>query len=135
MATQNTLTIINYFSSGMNVYVPIDDWWNCCDYPVRGTHGGTHVGFIPANGEIDLPYCRTDGHGCDGLQGQFTLSIAVGGEPAFSLHLDFDSDGVMTTDLTSPPASSIIPSWVRPIMAQTTGQSTYTLTLGPGSSS
>jgi hypothetical protein len=131
MATQNTLTIINYFSSGMNIYVPRDDWWNCCDLPLWGDP----VGFIPANGEIDLPYCRKDGHGCDGRQGQFTLSIAVGGNPAFSLKLDFDSDGVMTTDLISPPASSKIPSWVRANMAPTAGQSTYTLTLGPGSSS
>jgi hypothetical protein len=130
MATQNTLTIISYFSSGMNIYVTDEGWWNCCDFPVRGTH----VGYIQdSGGKIDLPYCRTDGHGCNGRQGQFPLSIAVAGHAAFSLKLDFDSDGVMTTDLTSPPSSNIIPPWVRAMMASTPGQSTYILTLGPSS--
>jgi hypothetical protein len=129
MATQNTLTIINYFAGGMHVYVPRDDWWNCCDWPLWGDTVGD---IAPHGGSRDLPYCRKDGHGCNGRQGQFTLVIAVEGR-SFSLRLDFDSNGVMTTDLIAPDASNKLPDWARATMAQTAGSNTYTLTLGPTS--
>jgi hypothetical protein len=87
MSAQNTVHIINYFPHEAVVFVSDSDW-NCCDTPTRGEA----VGTIPAGRQKDLNYRRTDGHGCNGRQGEFALSINVGGRD-YVQQFDCDSDG------------------------------------------
>ena len=118
MATENTLHIKNNFPQSIFVSVPDDSNWNCCDWPTRGTTIGVMLPYTTR----DLKYCRTDGHGCDGEQGSFALSIVVGSDH-YTLPLNFDSGGYM-----SPPSS--IPSGIGPILGQNS-DGTFTLSLSP----
>jgi hypothetical protein len=87
MADGNTMHIINYFNGDMAVSVSNNDW-NCCDDPAQGYS----VGNIPSHSKKDLFYQRKDGHGCNGRQGQFALSVTVGGA-TYTVPFDFDSNG------------------------------------------
>ncbi|RZJ32502.1 MAG: hypothetical protein EON86_20835 [Brevundimonas sp.] len=93
MATGNTLHIINHFEYPITLYVGGDDW-NCCDAPLPNQK----VGYVQPQGVIDLGYCRKDGHGCNGRQGQFQLEINSG----MTVDLNFDADG----NMAEPSATS-----------------------------
>jgi len=86
MATGNTLHILNHFSYPITVYVSPDDW-NCCDAPLENQA----VGHLQPGGSVGLAYCRKDGHGCNGRQGQFQLALNID----MTVNLNFDADGVM----------------------------------------
>ena len=116
MATENTLHIKNNFPQSIAIWVPNSNW-NCCDFPTPGTT----IGVMLPNTTRDLNYCRTDGHGCNGEQGEFALSIAVGTNH-YTLPLSFDSNGAM-----SPPVSI---TGVDPILGQRS-DGTYILSLSP----
>jgi hypothetical protein len=88
MATSNTLRIYNILNDGLSIVVGNENW-NCCDYPTPGQV----VGNLVPGGHLDLPYCRTDGHGCNGRQGQFTLDLNAG---QWSIFLNFDSNGIIS---------------------------------------
>ena len=84
MSTMKTLNIVNYFPNAIDVAVT-DQNWNCCDQPQRGQN----IGQIASVGSTSFTYVRTDGHGCNGRQGQFQLSF----ESNFLLNMDFDGNG------------------------------------------
>ncbi len=88
MATSNTLHIYNYLNFDLSITVGNGDNWNCCDYPAPGQV----VGHVVPNGHLDLAYCRTDGHGCNGCQGLFPLVLNA----QWWISLNFDSNGVMS---------------------------------------
>ena len=90
MAASNTLHIRNHFTFPITVSVRLDGW-NCCDEPTPGQM----VGYIQPMASVDLAFCRKDGHGCNGRQGEFILSINA----TMAVALNFDSDGGM-----APPA-------------------------------
>lgn len=92
MADGNTLHIINHFDFPITVYVSANEW-NCCDAPQQNQP----VGYVEAGGQVDLGYCRKDGHGCDGRQGQFQLAMNINR----TVDLNFDSGGGM-----SPPGAT-----------------------------
>lgn len=86
MATGNTLHILNHFSYPITVYVSPDDW-NCCDAPLENQA----VGHLQPGGSVGLAYCRKDGHGCNGRQGQFQLAMNID----MTVDLNFDAGGGM----------------------------------------
>jgi len=92
MSTSRTLNIVNYFSTPVDVAVTNNNF-NCCDSP----RPGTVIGNIQPNAATSFVYSRTDGHGCNGRQGQFQLSF----ESDYLLDLDFDGDGEM--EITTVP--------------------------------
>ncbi len=93
MADQNTLHIVNYFDYAVDVAVTGNDF-NCCDAP----RPGYVVGHMPSNSTSSMVFLRTDGHGCNGRQGQFQLSF----ESTMLLNLDFDSGG--NIEISNPPS-------------------------------
>lgn len=93
MADQNTLHIVNYFNTDVDVSVTGDNW-NCCDAPKPGFV----VGDIPSGGTASMVYCRTDGHGCNGRQGQFQFAF----NSNKLLNMDFDSGG--SIEISNPPS-------------------------------
>jgi hypothetical protein len=86
MADGNNLHILNNFPFGITITVAQDSW-NCCDNP----NPGQMIGFVEPGNSIDLFYCRKDGHGCDGEQGNFALLINA----SMRVSLNFDSHGNM----------------------------------------
>src|SRR5687768_13509394 len=86
MADGNTLYILNHFDYPITVYVSPNDW-NCCDAPQQNQA----VGYVQPGGQVELGYCRKDGHGCDGGQGQFQLAMNIN----MTVDLNFDADGGM----------------------------------------
>jgi hypothetical protein len=66
-----TLTIVNNSSHGMYYYVSLI---NCNDAPNEGL-----IGPVPPHGSLALQYARTDGHGCNGHQGEFQIKPLFGG--------------------------------------------------------
>lgn len=113
MSDANTLHIKNYFAGTVSASVT-DDNWNCCDSPKPGTV----VGEIPQNGQASLTFCRTDGHGCNGRQGQFQISI----DSKDRIDLNFDSHGDI--GITSVPTAFFA------LLGQNSDNS-YTLVVGP----
>jgi hypothetical protein len=98
MATGNTLHILNHFSYPVTIYVS-DSNWNCCDAPLQNQQ----VGYVQPQGSVALPYCRKDGHGCNGEQGVFQLDINV----SMTVGLNFDSDGGMASPVSSGCAAAL----------------------------
>jgi hypothetical protein len=94
MATSNTLHIHNQLNDALSITVGTANF-NCCDTPTIGQN----VGYLVPGGHLDLTYCRTDGHGCNGRQGQFTLELNAGQS---SIFLNFDSNGFMSEASPSP---------------------------------
>ena len=92
MATGNTLHVLNHFNYAITVYVSPNNW-NCCDWPLEGQA----VGHIQPGASADVAYCRKDGHGCNGEQGQFQLDINI----TMSVALNFDADGGMASPVAS----------------------------------
>lgn len=84
MSTAKTLNIINYFGSDVDAVVTNNNW-NCCDSPTRGQQ----IGRIAANHMVSFTYQRTDGHGCNGRQGEFQLAF----ESEYYTDMNFDGDG------------------------------------------
>jgi hypothetical protein len=94
MAAAKTLNIVNYFAEAIDAVVTGNDF-NCCDSP----RPGQVIGRIPPNGKTSFVYQRTDGHGCNGRQGQFQLSF----ESRFLLDMDFDADA--NIEITTAPTT------------------------------
>lgn len=113
MSEGNTLYIVNFFSVPMSASVT-DDNFNCCDSPKPGNK----IGLIQPDGQVSMGYVRTDGHGCDGEQGQFTLSF----NSTFDVFMNFDGDGNM---------SPIAPSGGFGAWLAQNADNTYTLIIGP----
>jgi hypothetical protein len=113
MADSNTLYIVNYFNTDIDVAVT-DNNWNCCDAPKPGFV----VGDIPSDGIGSMVYVRTDGHGCNGRQGQFQFAM----NSTMLLNMDFDSGGGIEI--------SDQPSTFAAYLSQN-GNGTYTLVVGP----
>ena len=113
MADSNTLHIRNYFQQSLNAVVT-DSNWNCCDAPKRGVQ----IGNIAANQQSDVGFCRTDGHGCDGEQGEFEIAF----NSTYYVDLNFDSNG--NIGISSPPTNFFA------LLSQVPG-GTYTLVVGP----
>ena len=93
MSTSKTLNIVNYFFNAVDVSVTNNNF-NCCDSP----RPGTVIGNIAPNDATSFVYARTDGHGCNGRQGQFQLSF----ESDHLLDMEFDGDGDM--QITTVPS-------------------------------
>ncbi|MFC3578866.1 hypothetical protein [Sphingomonas hylomeconis] len=83
MGAAKTLNIVNYFDAAVDVAVTNNNF-NCCDSP----QPGQSIGNIAPNRKASFTYQRTDGHGCNGRQGQFQLSF----ESNYTANLDFDGD-------------------------------------------
>ena len=84
--TTNTLHIRNHFPIPVTVFVPASGW-NCCFTPGQNTM----IGYVQPFGSVDLSYCKTSGHGCDGNQGEFQLQFNA----TDIVNLNFDSRGAM----------------------------------------
>lgn len=101
MAQRNTLIIQNLIGVQAGMFITSSNW-NCCDAPQRGD-------FVGSNLSNRFDYVRTDGHGCDGRQGQFEVGIffvkPLAGEQFFRVQLDFDGDGNIELSNTSPNPS------------------------------
>ena len=91
MGSPRTLNIVNYFDSAIDVAVTGNNF-NCCDSP----RPGQSIGNIPSNRKTSFVFQRTDGHGCNGRQGQFQLSF----ETSNLANLDFDGDGNLELSAT-----------------------------------
>lgn len=66
---------------------------SCCDAPSIGVV--TKILMPSPYWEQELQYCRTDGHGCNGKQGYFTLQFSSeAGE--LTVGFNFDSHGVLS---------------------------------------
>lgn len=113
MADGNTLHIVNYFDHPVDVVVSNENF-NCCDTPKPGDK----VGNIQPDGSASMPYVRTDGHGCNGRQGQFTLAL----NSTQTVFMNFDSHGAMAPIAPSPGFGA----W----LAQNP-DGTYSLIIGP----
>lgn len=113
MANGNTLYVVNYFPNTIDVSVT-SNAFNCCDAP----QPGFVVGAIPQNGRKGMFYVRTDGHGCNGRQGQFELAI----ESDLLVDLNFDSNGDIVLSVT--------PNNFGCYLSQN-GDGTYSLVVGP----
>lgn len=87
MSQGNTLTVVNHFQQDLDVVVSTEGF-NCCDAP----RPGQVIGLLHPGNSTGFMYVRTDGHGCDGNQGQFTLSL----NSIHALTLNFDSNGVIS---------------------------------------
>jgi hypothetical protein len=101
MSQSNTL--ITASTIGVQSFMVItSNYSNCCDAPQRGDI----VGYNQSN---SFTYVRTDGHGCDGRQGQFEVGVffvkPLGGQQFFRIQLDFDSDGNIELSNTTPNPS------------------------------
>jgi hypothetical protein len=126
MSAQNKLWIVNLVALPL-VTVVTNQNINCCDQPPAGLVLGT----LFFNETFALFYQRTDGHGCDGKQGQFQLAfmgIAPDWPPLITLNLDFDSHGGIEISKGMPfnpdPAGSL------GINLRKRDDGTYELTLG-----
>ena len=93
MGAAKTLNIVNYFDTAVDVAVTNNNF-NCCDSP----QPGQSIGNIAPNRKASFTYQRTDGHGCNGRQGQFQLSF----ESDHLLDMEFDGDGEM--QITTVPS-------------------------------
>jgi hypothetical protein len=109
----NTLNIVSFFPQPMNAVVTGDNF-NCCDSPKPGAN----IGLIPPGGQVSMFYVRTDGHGCNSRQGQFTLSL----NSQFSIVMNFDSNGAM---------APIAPSGGFGAWLAQNNDNTFTLIVGP----
>ena len=98
MAQGNTLITFNLIGVQAAMFITSSNW-NCCDAPQRGD-------FVGSNDVNRFNYVRTDGHGCDGLQGQFEVGIffvkPLSGQQFFRVQLDFNADGNIELTNTSP---------------------------------
>ena len=98
MAQGNTLITANQIGVQAVMFITSSNW-NCCDAPQRGD-------FVGSNVSNQFNYVRTDGHGCDGRQGQFEVGIffvkPLSGQQFFRVQLDFDADGNIELTNTSP---------------------------------
>lgn len=98
MASSGTLQIKNNSQWYIAFWVPYDDWWNCCDEPTRGS-----VVRVPPRGEsYGITFVRTEGHGCSGKQGQFTIIPSLPTIEAQGQQFWFDSDGALEFHGPSP---------------------------------
>ncbi len=113
MADGNTLHIVNYFPVAVDATIS-DTNFNCCDAPKPGNN----IGLIQPGGTAAMFYVRTDGHGCNGRQGQFTMSLNGNN----SVFMNFDGGGGMAPIQPSGGFGA----W----LAQNSDNS-YTLIVGP----
>ena len=86
MANGNTLHIVNYFGEPIDAVITNNNW-NCCDNPSQGQT----IGLIQPDQQVELFFCRKDGHGCNGQQGVFQIGL----NSNMLVNLNFDSGGNM----------------------------------------
>jgi hypothetical protein len=93
MANPGQLRIQNKSKYYMTCSVPQNDGWaNCCDAPKPGFS----VGPVPPQTTSDyFTFVRTDGHGCNGRQGQFAFTPSIPTYVASPQQFSFDSDAAM----------------------------------------
>ena len=101
MPTGNTLHIANGLKTfGTNDPPPIDVFvtaTNCCDNPSNNDRPA--VWMLP-QGSADMFFCRTGGHGCNGEQGTFQLTVygMPQGDTIITQGFNFDADGNLSLD-------------------------------------
>jgi hypothetical protein len=99
MADPGTLIIANNSPWWITYTVPQgDDWWNCCDAPKPGF--SVRVG--PHSRSPGFTFVRTDGHGCNGRQGQFSMNPSLPTIDAANQQFWFDSHGGLAFQGNNP---------------------------------
>jgi hypothetical protein len=66
-----------------------DNWWNCNDAPAKGFS----ISVPPGTTSAYFEFVRTDGHGCNGKQGQFAMVPSIPTYQAQSQQFWYDSHG------------------------------------------
>jgi hypothetical protein len=90
MADPGTLIIYNNSPWWITYTVPNnDDWFNCCDAP----RPGFEIRVPPHTKAPGFTFVRTDGHGCNGRQGQFSMTPSLPTIDASLQQFWFDSHG------------------------------------------
>jgi hypothetical protein len=98
MANPGRLRIQNDSDYYITYTVP-QEGWNCCDGDFQ--RGAVFESVDPHSTSDYYTYGRTEGHGCDGRQGQFQLLPSFPTYRAEPQQFDFDSNG--TIQLTPGP--------------------------------
>jgi hypothetical protein len=87
----------------MTYAVPFsDNWWNCNDAPQRGFT----VSVAPGATSPYFEFLRTDGHGCNGRQGQFAMVPSIPTYAAQPQEFWYDSHGGMAFQGPNPNYAS-----------------------------
>ena len=104
MAQSGQLRIQNNSKYFITYSVPQNDgWFNCCDAP----RPGFSVGPVPPHTtSVYFMFLRTDGHGCNGRQGQFALIPSIPTYPAQPQQFWFDSGAEMDFQGPNPNYAS-----------------------------
>lgn len=90
-ADSGRLRIQNKSQNWVYYTIPADNFMNCNDQPVRG-----QMIIVPPNGtSAYFEFLRTDGHGCNGEQGQFAIQPSIPSYSAQSQQFSYDSHGSM----------------------------------------
>jgi hypothetical protein len=83
--------------------VPLqDNWWNCNDEPFRGFS----VLVPPGTTSSYFQFVRTDGHGCNGRQGQFAMIPSIPTYLAQPQQFWYDSHGSLAFQGPNPNYAS-----------------------------
>jgi hypothetical protein len=102
-ADPGKLRIQNNSQFFMTYMVPLqDNWWNCDDAPARGFS----VSVPPGITSPYFEFVRTDGHGCDGRQGQFAMIPSIPTYPAQPQQFWYDSHGSLQFQGPNPNYAS-----------------------------
>lgn len=106
MAEAGYLRIQNH-SPTTYTYTVLQDDWNCCDAPKQGYQ----VEAVPPGSTSSyFLFVRTDGHGCNGRQGQFAMTPSISAYKPDKTHFTFDSNGLMALEGDRPNyTSKLIP--------------------------
>jgi len=91
-ADPGKMVIRNDSKSYVTYYVPSDAFFNCDDEPQRGF---MIADVAPGAESSPFTFLRTDGHGCNGRQGQFTLVPTLPNVAAVGQQFSYDSHGGM----------------------------------------
>lgn len=90
-ADPGRLRIQNKSQYFMYYTIPADNWMNCNDKPFRGQM----ILVAPRATSDYFEFLRTDGHGCNGEQGQFALVPSIPIYSALPQQFSYDSHGGM----------------------------------------
>jgi hypothetical protein len=80
-----------------------DNWYNCNDAP---TAGFTVAAVAPGATTDYFEFLRTDGHGCNGKQGQFGMVPSIPTYVAQEQQFSYDSHGAMGLAGSNPNYAS-----------------------------
>ena len=92
MSEIGSLRIVNSFTKPITISVD-PSTCHCCDHPIAGQI----IGTLDPHQSTVFQYARTDGHGCNGKQGQFVLVI----NSTMTVGLNFDSNAVMSNPISA----------------------------------